>query len=223
MKNSTILTVVAATVLGIGSIQCAERFDRLVRSDFFRGFAGDQAALARGLAACEKVLASDPQDAEALVWHGSGTYFLAGQAFRAGDRQKGSELAAKALREMDLAVELEPRNLAVRIPRGATLLTATRHMSPEIARPLRQKALTDYELALEKQGSALAGVTDHARGELLSGLAELYLRLGQPEKAAPYLKQLVSGVAGKPYADRASEWTATGEPANAQCMGCHVQ
>lgn len=49
-----------------------ERFDQLVRVDFFSGFNGDEAALARGLKKCDETLAKDPKHAEALVWRGTG-------------------------------------------------------------------------------------------------------------------------------------------------------
>ncbi len=218
--------VIAAASFGLGyltTLHSAERFDQRVRTDFFRGFQGDAAALDRGLKSCEEVLKTNPNDAEAMVWHGSGTYFLAGKAFRDGDREKATELARKALSEMDRAVSLEPGNLAVRIPRGATLLTATRHMQPDHARPLREKALGDYQTALDRQQGSLDSRSEHARGELLSGLAELYLSTGQPDKAAPYLKRLVDTLPGTTYAHRAQEWKASGEATNPQCIGCHVE
>ncbi len=60
------------------------RFDMLVRSDFFAGFAGDRERLARAMATCERYLAENPAHAEALVWHGSGLLFQAGRRLRAG-------------------------------------------------------------------------------------------------------------------------------------------
>ena len=54
-----------------------QRFDMVVRADFFAGFAGDEARLAKGMATCEEVLAVTPNHAEALVWHGSGLAFNA--------------------------------------------------------------------------------------------------------------------------------------------------
>src|SRR5262245_20290847 len=49
-----------------------QRFDYLVREDYFAGLAGDQAALERAIKTCEEALAKNPKHAEALVWHGSG-------------------------------------------------------------------------------------------------------------------------------------------------------
>ncbi|MCX6624110.1 MAG: hypothetical protein NTY38_24210, partial [Acidobacteria bacterium] len=168
MKVSTVFAIAAAASFSFGfltTLHSAERFDNRIRSDFFRGLQGDPAALQRGLEACEKILALNPKAAEALVWHGSGTFFLAGQAFRDGDPGKGAALGGKGLREMEEAVALEPDNLAVRIPRGATLLFASRAMRPERARPLREKSRGDYELALARQKDIFDRLGVHPRGE----------------------------------------------------------
>ena len=102
----------------------AARFDMEVRADFFAGFTGDETAFTRAMARCEEVLAGNPVHAEALVWHGSGTLNLAGRAFQRGDIKTGLELWTKGLAEMNKAVELAPDDVAVRIPRGATLFEA---------------------------------------------------------------------------------------------------
>ena len=45
------------------AIHAAERFDQLVRGDFFAGFAGNQEALTRAMEACDDALAQNPQNA----------------------------------------------------------------------------------------------------------------------------------------------------------------
>src|SRR5215469_13356050 len=75
----------------ISSAHAQERFDLKVRQDFFAGFAGNQDALDRGMKACEDTLATNPKNAEAMVWHGSGVLFEAGKYFQSGDQQKGME------------------------------------------------------------------------------------------------------------------------------------
>jgi ABC-type sugar transport system substrate-binding protein len=99
-KLSTIVLVGAAILAG------QDRFDLKVRNYFFAGFAGNAASLEKGMKICEDALAADPKNAEALVWHGSGVLFAAGQAFRNGDQDKGGELWQRGLKEMDDAVEL---------------------------------------------------------------------------------------------------------------------
>ena len=56
------------------------RFDEIVRADFFAGFRGDAARLEKGMKRCEEELATNPTNADALVWHGAGLMFMAGQA-----------------------------------------------------------------------------------------------------------------------------------------------
>ena len=95
----------------------------LVRQDFFAGFNGNREALERGMKITEDTLAKDPNHAEARVWHGSGVLYLSGQAFQKGDQQNGMKLWRQGLDEMEQAVRLAPNNVAVLIPRGATLIT----------------------------------------------------------------------------------------------------
>ena len=48
-----------------------QRFDYLVRADFFAGIAGDEARMKKAQDLCEKTLAEHPTHPEALVWHGA--------------------------------------------------------------------------------------------------------------------------------------------------------
>jgi tetratricopeptide (TPR) repeat protein len=217
------LTLVAGTA---ARAQNPARFDMQVRNDFFAGFAGDAASLARGMAACERALADNPKHAEALVWHGSGLYFQAGAAFQSGDNQAGMDLFARGVKEMDDAVALAPDNVGVLIPRGAVLLTGTRFMTAAMAKPLVEKALGDYEktLALQSRSGVFTTLGDHPKGELLFGLAEGYARLGQTDKARTFFNQLVEVAPASGHAPQAKDYLATGELPKAQglgCVGCH--
>jgi tetratricopeptide (TPR) repeat protein len=200
------------------------RFDLVVRTDFFAGFAGDQARLARGMAACEEMLASTPNHAEALVWHGSGLAFNAGQAFQKGDMKTGGELWQHGMEEMDKAVALEPDNVGVRIPRGALLLQATRNMPPDMGRPLLEKATGDYEHVLALQSAYFSTLGDHPKGELLFGLAEGYSRLGNADKARTYFERLIADAPTSGQAPKARSWLTTGAIPKSEglgCVGCH--
>src|SRR5690349_8590723 len=143
----TIKTMCTAALLAASLY--AGRLDMKVRNLFFSGFAGETAALERGMKICEEALAADPKDAEAMVWHGSGVYFRAGQAFTKGDMKTGSTLAEQGMKEMDDAVALAPDNVSVRIPRGASYLGSSRFMPPDMGRPLLEKGLSDYERTLQ--------------------------------------------------------------------------
>jgi hypothetical protein len=215
----------ALVFLGMVVLSGQERFDLKVRNYFFAGFSGDAASLEKGMKMCEDTLAADPKNAEALVWHGSGLFYGAGQAFQKGDQQKGGELWQRGLKEMDDAVELAPDDLGVRIPRGAVLLTASHYMpSPEMARPLLEKGLTDFEKAYDLQASHLADLGTHPRGELMIGLADAYSRTGHQEKAEVWFERIQKEMKGTPYEKSASIWleTKTLAPAQAGCLGCHT-
>jgi tetratricopeptide (TPR) repeat protein len=222
-----IISLVLTAVIGAAAqVAPPTRFDMVVRSDFFAGFGGDQARLARGMEACERELAVNPRHAEALVWHGSGLAFRGGMAFQGGDAQTGMELWSRGLTEMDQAVALEPDNVAVRIPRGAMLLQATRNMPPAMAKPLIEKALADYEatLSLQTASGVFATLGSHPKGELLFGLADGYARVGDPDKARAYFERLISDAPDSGQTPKAREWMASGTLPTARgltCVGCH--
>ena len=62
----------ALVLMAAGILSSQERFDYKVRNYFFAGFAGDAASLEKGMKICEDILASEPKNAEAMVWHGAG-------------------------------------------------------------------------------------------------------------------------------------------------------
>src|SRR5262249_48296570 len=205
--------------------QAPARFDYVVRTDFFAGFAGDEARLNHAMEVCEHALAENPKHPEALVWHGSGLAFKAGRSFQRGDTQNGMELWTKGTAEMDEAVALAPDNVGVRIPRGAMLLQATRNMPPAIAKPWLDKALDDYEhtLAIQTQSGVFATLGDHPKGELLFGLAEGYVRLGRTDQARRYFERLVSDAPESGQTAKAREWLTSGSlpaPTGLGGVGC---
>ena len=108
MKIGILLLTASAMV-----VFTAERFDLEVRNDFFAGFSGNKEAFDRAMQKSEAVIAANPKHAEAMVWHGGGLLMMSRNAFQAGDTQKGSELFARAQKEMDDAVALEPDNIGV--------------------------------------------------------------------------------------------------------------
>lgn len=202
----------------------AARFDYLVRGDFFAGMAGDTVRFKKAMDTCERALAENPKNAEAMVWHGAGVFFTAGQAFQMGDMTKGMELYGLGLKEMAAAVTLEPENVGVLIPRAATLLQAAANMPPDPARPLLETAVGDYEKVLALQKPYFATLSDHARGELLFGLAEGCARLGQSDRARAYFERLLADAPTSGEAPRAREWMATGtlqKTGGLGCTGCH--
>jgi len=218
--------LIVLSLVGFSALSAQPRFDYLVRNDFFAGFGGDAAALDRGMKACEQVLTQNPKDAEAMVWHGGGLFYMSGQMFRKGDPSKGMELYQRGLTEMDDAVALAPTHVGVLIPRGATLLTASRTMPPgDQASKLLMQGLMDYEKVYGLQSSYFDTLSGHARGELLFGLAEGFLRSGNEAKAREYFEKLAAAGPSVGHYPEAKAWIETGklDPKQAACTGCHVK
>ena len=182
----------------------------IVRADMFAGLAGDAARFAKAMAACERTLAREPKHPEALVWHGSGLFFQAGQAFQQGDMANGGPLWDRGLGEMNEAVSLAPDSLAVVIPRAAVLLQAARFVPPPMAAPLLKTGVGDYEHVLELQRSYFHTLGDHPEGELLFGLADGYARLGDKVKARAYFERLIAEAPTSGHAPRGRAWIETG-------------
>src|SRR5262249_17970711 len=104
------------------------------------------------------------------------------------------------------------------------LLEAPRNMPIETARPLVQSAVANYERALELQAATFASLGDHAKGELLFGLADGWARLGDAQKARRYFERLVAGAPTPGQIGKAPGWRANrGVPQSksVSCVGCH--
>jgi hypothetical protein len=199
-----------------------ERFDEKVRADFFDGMRGDTAAMERAMKVCEETLAKNPNHAEALVWHGAGVIGRARGAFAEGDRQRGIALYSQGLAEMDKAVELEPNNIGVRIPRGAVLLA----MAPFVPEPEKTKLLErgvgDYEATYALQKSYFPTLTLHSREQLLYGLTDGYAHLGKKDQAVAFYEKMKVEAAGSELLGRAAS-RSRGEAVDgpAPCEQCH--
>lgn len=222
MKLSKLLFAAAAAA---GILIAGERFDYLVRADFFTGMAGDKAAMDRAMKLCEDTLAKDPNHAEALVWHGSGELILAGVFFRAGDKQKGGELWQHGFSEMAKAGTLAPDNPGVLVPRGATYLQIARGMPPgPQSRGLAQQGVADYQKVWDIQKLYFDTLSGHSRGELLFGLADGYDRIGRKDRAREVFEVLAAVGKSSGHQQQASEYLDKGSySAKASfCTGCHT-
>jgi tetratricopeptide (TPR) repeat protein len=218
-------TIAALMILTAGVLLSQDRFDMKVRNYFFAGLAGDAASLQKGMKICEEILANDPKQPEALVWHGTGLVSQARDAFQKGDQQNGAALWQHGMDEMDQAEGMAPDDLGVRIVRGAVLLIASQYRpDPQAAHPLIAKGLSDYEKAYSIQGPDLSHLGTHPRGELMIGMADAYARLGQPDKAQEWFERIQKDLPGTPYAKSAATWleTKTLAPREAGCLGCHT-
>lgn len=201
-----------------------QRFDMLVREDFFSGFAGNSESLERGMKRCDEILAKDPKNAEALAWRASGMMYSAKKEFMAGNVEKGRQIQAQAAQEMNDAVALKPDDVAVLIPRASVFLSVALHVpSPEVAKTYFQIAADDYEKTLRLQGPTFSKLFMHARGELLGSLAEAWNGLGDVEKSRGYLQRMTEELADTAYGRRAKEvLTSKSGALGTTCLGCHM-
>jgi tetratricopeptide (TPR) repeat protein len=201
-----------------------ERFDYVVRNDFFAGLSGNRAALDRAMTKCEEILAGNPKHAEAMVWHGAGTFYLSGVAAQSGDFLKTAELYKKGLDEMAAAVALAPDNVGVVIPRGAALLTASHSVPGDNGKELLRMGLADYEHVYQLQSARFDKLPGHARGELLFGLAEGYSRLGDAENARRWFEKLAAvDDPENGHLGQARAYLENGVVSGTvKCVGCHV-
>lgn len=206
-----------------------ERFDpSQVQLDFFAGMmGGDEARFQRAMTATEKELSTNPNNGSALVWHGMGVAVLSQREAGAGKLEAAMAMLQKGLAEMARAVELEPDNIGVRIPRGSALREISREMPPAMAEPLLEAARTDFQHTFDLQQNRLGEVgTPHPLGELLQGLGDIYSRQGKADEAAKYYTMIQERLPNTEYSARAVEWAATRQPlaqARTQCIGCHVR
>jgi tetratricopeptide (TPR) repeat protein len=205
----------------------ARRFDELVRADFFAGVAGDAAALDRAMRLIEATLDADSRRADVLVWHGSGLIARAVHALEKGDTTTSDRLWTRGLQEMNDAVALAADNVAVLIPRGATLLEVSRSVpDADQAKGLLATGVADYEKVLLLQAPYFKYLSDHARGELLFGLAEGLHRLGERDRARTYFERLLSEARNSEYGSMAAAWLNDPSAASARqrgCVGCHYK
>ena len=217
---------IAAVLLATGITTLAQsRVDDLVRADFFAGFAGSADALERGMKLTAEMLEADPDNAPALVWHGAGSLFRSGAAFRDGDFQTGIGLWEKGLAEMAQAVAMAPEDVEVLIPRGATLIATSRYVPPDQVGDLLRIGVDDFERVLALQAPYFSTLGVHPRGELLTGLADGWSRLDDQETARRYFERIADELAGSVYERKARAWLEdrpeARDPGFFQCSGCH--
>jgi hypothetical protein len=201
------------------------RFDNLVRSDFFAGFSGDGARLERGMKRCEEALAAEPDHADALVWHGAGLMFMAGEAARRQDFDTAQDRVRRGRAELERADRLAPDSLSVMLVRAVTLSAAAPNLRDAVqGQAMQRAAVESFERALGIQAPYFERLSEHARGELLGGLVEGWSRLGEMDRARGYAQRLVRELPETRYKARAQAWLEDGPQAGRlTCLTCHRQ
>jgi hypothetical protein len=195
-----------------------------VREDMFAGFDDDEKAFERAMALIERTLAVHPDHAEALVWRGTGRLFLAGQAFGRRAFAEGMRLQAEGLADLERGVALDD-SIATRGARAPVLViyaAALRRHDRALADRLTTTAIGDFEFMVAREQARWGELASHNRGELLGGLAQGWLQIDDPAKAAPYLDRMIAELPNTPYAAAAA--TRRADPASRApltCLGCH--
>ncbi len=224
-NDAALAAVVASWHRLAGARGVGQRFDFKVREDMFAGVDGDREAFDRAMTLIADTLAADPDHAEALVWRGDGRLFLSGQAFLRGAIGEGQALAVQGLADMDRAVALAPKSIAVRIPRAAGLMPFARGLRPfnrAEADRLTKIAVGDFEFTVAATAGNWSTLAEHNRGELLGALADGWLELGDAAKANVYLDRLSAELPGTPYAKNAAlRRIDPAAKAPLTCLGCH--
>jgi hypothetical protein len=199
-----------------------------VRADMLGALTGDTERFERGMKTLEGLLAKDPTSPVLKVLWGTGLFARTGEAFNKGDMGTAMKLWQSGLAEMAQAVELAPENLLVRGRRGVILISASRATPPEMAKPLLALAVSDFEKILEirEREHTFSQNSVHKRGELLTGLADGWNRLGNPDKARGYFERITQDLKGTTYEERAKGWLdgkpEAQAPAFFACTGCHI-
>jgi tetratricopeptide (TPR) repeat protein len=230
MKTMTIGLVIALLLAGTLLAQRPSEI-RTAGLDLLGALNGDMEKFERGMQALEALLAKNPKDPDVTVLHGTGVFARSGQAFEKGDLQNAMKLWQSGLDEMAQAVASAPNNIFVRARRGVVLISTSRSsgIPPAMAKPLTQLAVEDFEKVLEirEKEQTLSQRSTHQRGELLTGIADGWNRLGNSDKARGYFERITRDVKGTIYEQRAKAWLENKPEAKAVdyfvCSGCHVE
>ena len=230
MKTTIVGLVI--TFLLTGAILAQQPPDiRTAGMDLLGALNGDMERFERGMQALEALLAKNPNDPNVKVLHGNGIFARSGFAAQKGDMQNAMKLWQSSMDEMAQAVEMAPDNIFVRARRGVVLISASRSssMPPAMAKPLVQLAVEDFQRVLDvrEKEQTLAQRSTHQRGELLTGIADGWSRLGNPDKARTYFERITRDLKGTVYERKAKAWLEDKPEAKAidyfACSGCHVE
>lgn len=218
LKAITIV-VLAAAVSAQGRLDTSR-----MRIDLFAALSGDQEAVARALAASERLLVESPDHPQALVWRGAAT-IARSQRLLQDDREAGVAAFQQGIGDMDRAVELAPDDGEIRAVRGVLLAPLSRQMPPPFSERMLEKARSDYQRLFDLQREVLVNIGEHPLGELLQGLGDIYSRQNKPDQAERYYGMILTMLKDTEYSPRAAQWMRTRQPlpvAQTSCIGCHT-
>ena len=223
------LSVMVGLLLAGGLLAQAAEDIRTVSADMFGALTGDMERFERGMRTLEALVAKNPGDPRLKVLYGTGLFARSGAAFQKGDAPNAMQLWQRSIDAMAQAVQMAPNDVFVRGRRGVVLISASRAMPAAMAAPLTQLAVEDFGKVLEirEKEQTLSERSLHQRGELLTGLADGWSRLGDREKARGLFERITRDLKGTIYEQKAQAWLDDKPEARAAeyfaCSGCHVE
>ena len=231
IRRSAFATLLVCTA-GLAAIGAREQrpanvpFYTWVREDTFAGFMDDDLTrFEQGVAKTQEYLEENPTRPDAVNWLGATKVYRAVRAFKAGDEAAGDRLLAEAFAAMDAAAARAPRDVGVHATAGGTLVLFASRLPDRHYRAAMERARTHYATLYEVQSGALPHLPPHIKGELLAGVAETELRVGDKARALTALNAIVKELPGTGYARTAETWIAAPDgvarDAKLACQSCH--
>lgn len=182
-------------------------FERQVFADFVLAAQGDANARQRLLDTCESAIEADAEHAEAIAWRGAVKMFEAGTASADGNFMKAMQHTNAAMADLNRARELEPENPGVRMVAAQTLLSLAKyHPMENMAQGYAKQGIEDAKAALSQLYDNWDKQPAEVKGQLLSGVAEGYDKLGKTTEARDWFNRVIGAVPGTTWAKQAQAW-----------------
>lgn len=175
------------------------------RQKFFAVFHGDTSKFEEGMSELDAMLAKNPGDARALVWHGNGLMVRGGLLKFKGKSAEGRQLLLDSKKELDRAVSLDPDDVNIIAMRAVTLNIEGKYWpAADLPPNCFETIISDLEKARNIINPARFKLLSvHARGEILTELAFAYDKTGKHDKARPLWQEAKDTLAGSAYATQA--------------------
>ncbi|MBM3813305.1 MAG: hypothetical protein FJW20_16900 [Acidimicrobiia bacterium] len=225
MKHFTLGIILAIAAMAQQERPAGLTVHTWVREDIFAGWmVNDMARHMNGVAKLNKILEAKPDDAVALSWLGGSYLYRAAVAHEAGKSADFDRYYAEAIKAIDRANELAPRDAGVLSVTGGSFGLFADRLPADKKADGWKRSRTAYAALHKEQQQFADQLPLHMKGELLAGNAMAAQRVGDTEESQKYLTKIVKDLAGSPYAARAQRWMDQPEVASKSsllCQTCH--